>query len=121
MVILYGKDRATGEHAKTAKEMKKRQSSMTEEMFDDTIEGINRLVAEKEVSIDPFENKVDANVEFSEQEVHSRIPQGANSSKTKKAKKTKEEEEVIVIGEALDNVAEAIRDENVPNKMGMRF
>ncbi|WOL20471.1 hypothetical protein Cni_G29276 [Canna indica] len=121
MVILYGRDRATGEHAETAKEMKKRQSSMTEEVFDDTIEGIDRLVAEKEVTIDPFENMVEENAEFLEQEVHSRThvsPHSGNCSKTKKAKKWKEDKEVIVIADAIDSVAEAIRDGNVAIREG---
>ncbi|KAK6932187.1 Myb/SANT-like domain [Dillenia turbinata] len=43
LVILYGNDRATGDHVETASELKKRQSVILDEDYMNTIDGIDNL------------------------------------------------------------------------------
>ena len=81
MVELYGKDRATGEQSATASEMRQRWATSTGEGSMENIEDIDHLVAQNEVTLESCDNVGDNNV-------------GEASSKAKKRKTSKNEEEI---------------------------
>ncbi|KAH7865857.1 hypothetical protein Vadar_012175 [Vaccinium darrowii] len=53
---IFGKDRATGEGAETAKEKLRRWSNSTIDVPTDTIEGIDHMVSQNEATLESFIN-----------------------------------------------------------------
>ena len=84
MANLWAKDRATGDHAETAKEKRARYATLT------TIDGIDLMVSQNEVSLENF--KVEECDQMRSPEINvvrSQVPsQEAFSSKSKKKKKS---------------------------------
>ncbi|XVE52413.1 hypothetical protein DITRI_Ditri02bG0120200 [Diplodiscus trichospermus] len=113
----FAKDRATGQHAETAKEMRKRRNSIVEENHvdasTDTIDGIDFMVSQQEINLENF-NPIDDNAQNvpthdHEPTTRSQVnSQSEASSKPKNSKKSKIEEEVLVLKERLHNVTQAI-------------
>ena len=83
MAQLWAKDKVTGDHAETAEEKRARYATST------TINGIDLMVSQNEVSLENFEVKESDQMKSPEiNVVRSRAPsQEAFSSKGKKKKK----------------------------------
>ncbi|CAA0829495.1 Unknown protein [Striga hermonthica] len=116
MVLLYGNDRATGEDAETAFEMRKRRTSSTENLFTTTIDEVDNLVSQNEVTLENIGDSIDVDNDiFSVSTQHPSMGgnSGATSKKRKKedAMKDKASEFEIIKG-AIDNVANALREGN---------
>ncbi|WOL11247.1 hypothetical protein Cni_G20009 [Canna indica] len=81
--ILYGKDRATREHAETTREFRQRLSDISQEETMCTIEGIDQMCAQVDILLENFDNISSEDVKVEEQPwVHSNNPQVANSNAT---------------------------------------
>ncbi|XP_074570382.1 uncharacterized protein LOC141826980 [Curcuma longa] len=114
LVQLYGKDRATGQHANTASEMRKRRASMEvenniDENHFETIDEVEFLISQPEIHLDNS-NTVNEDVQIPTSSSESTKSQtnsfvGA-SSKNKSAKKGKIDDDGI--SNAIDHVGQAI-------------
>ncbi len=104
MSQLWAKDRATRDHAKTAKEKCARYAAST------TIDGIDTMVSQNEVSLENFEVEEGDQMRLPEiNVVRSQAPsQEAISSKSKKRRVSKADEHDNVISRSFDNVSMAI-------------
>ncbi|WOL11798.1 hypothetical protein Cni_G20562 [Canna indica] len=108
MVILYGKDRATGEHAKTPKEMRQRRSSEVHEELMDNIDGMDNLVDRNEVTLENVDSASTGDMDDENgQEVHSHTP-AASTSKGKKHKISKEDSLISSITNATQGMVGAL-------------
>lgn len=115
MLQLFAKDRATGEGAMTAKEKRRRPQDSINIDEEDTITNIHMLASRGEISIEAFPSSN----EDTEQSTPL-IPELSTTTSSKvKKKKDKEahakkevDKEVILVTEAVNNVAEAIREGN---------
>ena len=108
LVILYGNDRATGDHAETASELRKRKATIVDEDFMNTVEGIDHLISQNEVTLEDCTALANDDVDV---EVPSQIPStGGCNRKVKKAKKS--EGGFDKIYSTMNNVAEAPREMN---------
>ncbi|XP_019431498.1 PREDICTED: L10-interacting MYB domain-containing protein-like [Lupinus angustifolius] len=97
MMILYGKDRAIGQHAETAKDIRnKRQLVGESESFDDA----------NGVTLESVQGTNDGN------EVTSPEVQGTHNQ-AKRSRKSKDDEELDGIKVALQDLASAIREGNI--------
>ncbi|WOK92793.1 hypothetical protein Cni_G01485 [Canna indica] len=120
MCILYGKDRATGEHAEIIREFRQRLFDISQEETMSTIEGIDQMCARNDISLENFDNIFLEDVEVGEQPwVHSNNPQVANSnattstSKCRKGKAGKQDhKEAQVIGYVMETIANALKAGN---------
>jgi hypothetical protein len=92
MAQLWAKDKATGDHAKIAKEKRARYATST------TIDGIDLMVSQNEVSLENFEVEKSDQMRSPEiNVVRSRAPsQETFSSKSKKKKKCQKMVNVIM-------------------------
>ncbi|GLT34090.1 hypothetical protein SLA2020_086320 [Shorea laevis] len=109
-VILFGNDRATGEKSETAKELKKKQSSQHDNEPHNTIEEIDHMVSQNQVSLDDFGTN---DVDFDPLTCLGGPSNVPTSSKSKKIKKSQEiENEAMGIQEAINNVARALSEGN---------
>ena len=92
MAQLWAKDKVTGDHAETAKEKRARYVTST------TIDGIDLMVSQNEVSLENFE--VEENDQMKSLEINvvrSRVSsEKAFSSKSKKKKKCQKMVNVIM-------------------------
>uniref|UniRef100_A0A2N9HUQ9 Myb/SANT-like domain-containing protein n=1 Tax=Fagus sylvatica TaxID=28930 RepID=A0A2N9HUQ9_FAGSY len=104
MAQLWAKDRATGDHAETAKEKRARYATST------TIDGIDLMVSQNEVSLENFEVEESDQMKSPEiNVVRSRAPsQEAFSSKSKKKKVSEDGERDNVISRSFDNISMAM-------------
>uniref|UniRef100_A0A2N9H1E1 Myb/SANT-like domain-containing protein n=1 Tax=Fagus sylvatica TaxID=28930 RepID=A0A2N9H1E1_FAGSY len=104
MAQLWAKDRATGDHAETAKEKRARYATST------TIDGIDLMVSQNEVSLENFEVEESDQMKSPEiNVVRSRAPsQEAFSSKSKKKKVPEDGERDNVISRSFDNISMAM-------------
>ena len=102
MAQLWAKDRVKGDHVEIAKEKHARYAAST------TIDEIDNLVSQNEVSLDNFEVEDDQrSLEITV--VHSQVSsQDAMSFKSKKRRLTKDDELGNVIFQSFDNVSMAI-------------
>lgn len=117
MVILYGNDRATGEEAETASEMRKRGPSSTEFEFIDSIDDLDDRIQRNDVILENFDGfSFDGTDNFSTQNVQSQDPSPTASSGGSKRKKSKvvankeKCDEILEIKGAMQEVAEALKD-----------
>ena len=102
MAQLWAKDRAKGDHAETAKEKRARYATST------TIDEIDNLVSQNEVSLENFEVEDDQKspeINVVRSQVSS---QDAMSSKSKKRRLVEDDELRNVISQSFDNVSKAI-------------
>uniref|UniRef100_A0A2N9HGQ6 DDE Tnp4 domain-containing protein n=1 Tax=Fagus sylvatica TaxID=28930 RepID=A0A2N9HGQ6_FAGSY len=105
MAQLWAKDRATGDHAETAKEKRARYATST------TIDGIDLMVSQNEVSLENFEVEESDQMKSPEiNVVRSQVPsQEAFFSKSKKKKKVSEDGECDnAISRSFDNISMAM-------------
>ena len=104
MAQLWVKDRATGDHAETAKEKRARYATST------SIDGIDLMVCQNEVSLENFEvEESDQMKSFEINVVRSRASsQEAFSSKSKKKKVSEDGERDNVISRSFDNISMAM-------------
>ena len=104
MAQLWVKDRATGDHAETAKEKRARYATST------SIDGIDLMVCQNEVSLEKFEVEESDQMKSPEiNVVRSRAPsQEAFSSKSKKKKVSEDGERDNVISHSFDNISMAM-------------
>ncbi|GKV35006.1 hypothetical protein SLEP1_g43328 [Rubroshorea leprosula] len=86
-VILFGNDRVTGEKSKIAKKLKKKQSSQHDNEPQNTIEEIDHMVSQNQVSLDGFETN---DVDFDPLTCLGGPSNVPTSSKSKKIKKSQE-------------------------------
>ena len=103
MTPLWAKDRAKGDHAQIAKERHARYAAST------TIDEIDNLVSQNEVSLENFEVEDDQkSIEINV--VHSQVlSQDAMSSKSKKRRLVEDDELRNVISQSFDIVSMEIR------------
>ncbi|OMO72766.1 hypothetical protein CCACVL1_17605 [Corchorus capsularis] len=125
MVILHGNDRATGEHSETASELRrKRSNSGTSDEFRDSIDDIDNLVSQNEVTLENTDAAGDDFIDFmTSPEIRSRatsdVPSGSVS---KKSKKSKDDKDGDLIREGLELVANALVAGNaIYEKVNTRF
>ncbi|KAG6471071.1 hypothetical protein ZIOFF_072167 [Zingiber officinale] len=111
LVQLYGKDRATGQYAETASEMRKRKASIEVENnvgghnFE-TIDEVEFMISQQEIHLDN-EDAVNMGAQIPTQPSKSQADSFVgSSSKKKSAKKGKVDDENI--SNAIDHVAQAI-------------
>lgn len=119
MVIHSGKDRATGEEAETASEMRKRGHSTAEHNFIEPTDDLDNRMSRNEVTLEDFDAYGDGGSDnmsnFSAHEIQSKYPSLAISSgrQKKKSKVASKKEKDIELHEtkgAMHEVAEAIKD-----------
>ncbi|XP_057447630.1 uncharacterized protein LOC130739377 [Lotus japonicus] len=116
MVTLYGNDRATGEEAETASEMRKRLNSTTESDIFDSIDDIDDGILRNEVRLEDFD-AYNVNNDFSP-EIQSQDPSPTQSTNNKR-KKSKvannkgKNDDMLGIKGAMQEVAAALREGNV--------
>ncbi|GLU22085.1 hypothetical protein SLE2022_381820 [Rubroshorea leprosula] len=109
-VILFGNDQAIGEKSETAEELKKKQSSLHDNESHDTIENIDHMVSQSQVSLDGFETN---DVDFDPLTCLGGSSNVPTSSKSKKIKNSQEiENEAKGIQEAINNVARGLFEGN---------
>lgn len=90
---LFGKDRATGEHAETSTEIRARKVRNNGNMYPETIEEIDNLVSANEVTLESFEVGADIHLNTSPQRPSPGFSQDSSSSKSKKrARKVMEDD-----------------------------
>ncbi|KAH7661330.1 hypothetical protein IHE45_15G055200 [Dioscorea alata] len=111
MVILYGKDRATGNHSVTASELRKRSNSIDVEDFTDSTHDIDPTMSQ--FSAQNTSHYVDDDMEIippSPSEGVSPSLLGAGGG-NKKSKKSIDKEKEIGVGmqSAIEKVADAIK------------
>lgn len=115
-MILYGNDRATGEEAETASEMRKRQHSSTENQLDTTIDDLDNLISTNQVILENVDNFIDIDNDIFNSSTQHPSPgsnSGTTSKKRKKEDATKEREsDFELIKGAIDNVAIALKEGN---------
>ncbi|XP_074559034.1 uncharacterized protein LOC141814972 [Curcuma longa] len=114
LVQLYGKDRATGQHANTASEMRKKRTSMEvennigENQFE-TIDEVDLMISQQEIHLDNS-NAINEDVQIPTPNSEPTKSQANSfvgaSSKNKSAKKGKVDDDSI--SKAIDHVAQAI-------------
>ena len=99
MMILCGDDRATGENAETAKDIRRKKSPTRE----------SESIEINDINLESFQDtfEVGNNNDVSSPEIQSTRNQ---ESKTKRSKKCKDESEVEGIKVALQDIAEALRE-----------
>ncbi|KAH7677205.1 Cytochrome c/b562 domain-containing protein [Dioscorea alata] len=106
LVQLYGQDRATGQHAETASEMRRKISQNSTNRSGgphsgNTIDDIDFMVSQNTANI---ENLGENEIEFAE-EASLEAPR---SSKSKKAKRSDSHDDVTVLSTGMDSVSNAI-------------
>ena len=101
MAQFWGKDRVTYDHSKTVKEKRARYATST------TIDGIDLMVSQNEVSLKNFEVEECDQMRSPEiNVVYSRtLSQKALSSKSKKIRVSEDDEHDNVISRSLDNIS----------------
>ncbi len=104
MAQLWAKDRATNDHAKIAKEKRARYATLT------TIDGIDLMVSQNEVSLENFEVEECDQMRSPEiNVVRSRTPsQETFSSKSKKIRVSQDDGHDNVISLSFDNISMAM-------------
>jgi hypothetical protein len=104
MAQLWAKDRATNDHAKIAKEKRARYATLT------TIDGIDLMVSQNEVSLENFEvEECDQMRSLEINVVRSRTPsQETFSSKSKKIRVSQDDGHGNVISLSFDNISVAM-------------
>ena len=115
-MILYGKDRATGEEAETASEMRKRLNSTTESDIFESIDDLDDRILRNEVTLEDFD-AYNGNDNVSP-EIQSQDPSPTQSTNNKR-KKSKvsnnkgKDDDITEIKGAMQEVAAALRGGNV--------
>ncbi|KAL8095766.1 hypothetical protein AgCh_036948 [Apium graveolens] len=115
-LILYGNDRATGEEAETASEMRKRAHSSAEFEFVDSIDDLDDRIQRNDVILENFDDfSFDGTDNFSTQSMPPQDPSptASSGSKRKKSKAVASKEksdEILEIKGAMQEVAEALKD-----------
>ncbi|CAN6476363.1 unnamed protein product [Victoria cruziana] len=106
LVSLFGQDRATGEGSMTAKEAFRRTSPSNEpsEIYEDTIQQIDELISQNQVTMEPFENGIN-HFQFNEVD---RARNTLSQRPKKKAKLNDNSKDINFLKEALQSVTEAI-------------
>ncbi|GAV78637.1 LOW QUALITY PROTEIN: Myb_DNA-bind_3 domain-containing protein, partial [Cephalotus follicularis] len=114
LVELFAKDRATV-IAKTAKEKRQRWANSSSKEGLDTINDIDHLVSQNEVTLENFEQLNDNIQELLSPVMPSRLQsQSAGSSKGKKRKNSNDDDyEVEIVKDVMMEIAGAIREGNV--------
>ncbi|GAV78975.1 LOW QUALITY PROTEIN: Myb_DNA-bind_3 domain-containing protein, partial [Cephalotus follicularis] len=114
LVELFAKDRATA-IAESAKEKRQRWANSSSKEGLDTINDINHLVSQNEVTLENFEQLNDNIQELLSSFMPSRLQsQSIGSSKGKKRKNSNDGDyEVEIVNDAMMEIARAIREENV--------
>ncbi|KAL4595832.1 hypothetical protein ACB092_12G120500 [Castanea dentata] len=102
MAQAWGKDKAKGNHAKTTKEKRARYATPI------TIDEIDNLVFQNEVSLENFEVKDDQRSPKTNVIRPRALSQVAMASKSKKIRLAKDDELGNVISQSFDNVSMAI-------------
>ncbi|KAF2322038.1 hypothetical protein GH714_005961 [Hevea brasiliensis] len=120
LCLLYGNDRATGKHAETAAEMRQRRAreGETNASHVNNIDDVDFLISENEVTLENFNGpfKEAQNIASEEpigMERSQSHSQSENSLRNKTAKRSKVDEEVVVLKEGLDNVAQALMNSTI--------
>ncbi|GAB2257306.1 hypothetical protein Droror1_Dr00023365 [Drosera rotundifolia] len=109
-VELYGQDRVTGEHAETAAEIRARRTTTDVSSEDDpfnTIDNIDQMVSENEIRLENFDDFRNDNKQTASYDMRSET---GPPKKKKKSKISKDEDQLGIMKENLDNVAQAILD-----------
>ncbi|XP_057445454.1 uncharacterized protein LOC130737653 isoform X3 [Lotus japonicus] len=116
MVTLYGSDRATREEAETTSEMRKRVNSTTESDFFDSIDDIDDGILRNEVRLEDFDdNNVnnDASPEIQSQDPSPTQSTNNKRKKSKVANNKGNDDDILEIKGAMQEVAASLREVNV--------
>ncbi|KAJ0975530.1 hypothetical protein J5N97_017495 [Dioscorea zingiberensis] len=105
LVQLYGQDRATGQHAETASEIRQRrdQNTVDTPSHGNTIDEIDLLVSQNTTNLEDLgENAVEDETLPTNQQSQSNIP---SSSKSKKSKGYDTHDDISMFSTSLDKLA----------------
>ncbi|KAG5529399.1 hypothetical protein RHGRI_029951 [Rhododendron griersonianum] len=100
---IFGKDRANGEGAETAKEKLRRRSNSTTDTPTDTIESVDHMVSQNEATLENYINLDEVDMSSAKNE---------SSSKKKRRLPHGERAKVEEIKTAMKDIASAIREGN---------
>lgn len=100
---IFGKDRANGEGAETAKEKLRRWSNSTTDAPTDTIESVDHMVSQNEATLENYINLDEVDMSYAKNE---------SASKKKRRLPRGERAEVEEIKTAMEDIASAIREGN---------
>lgn len=108
MLELFGRDRATGGAAETAKERRKRMS--TNQQTPETINEIDRMIEVEEISLENFNSSDDIQLTSTMPTSQMDLPNATTSKRKKRKGGEQDVENFKITTAAIGDVANAIRE-----------